>query len=192
MKYLKKINELNIKYKDRYTNIGTEHDIYPSKKHNDRLYKVPKDFISKSNMKNWISTFKKYPDIFPKIYKVGNNYVEIEKLDTERVIQELNNLTEVLEYYDYLTIDYNIIDLFKKIVFLETLSIKNGDVTSKSIKKINSILDYYQSKIFTKWMNFFYRVYQVTKKEVGPSDKFFDIHEDNIGYSGNNLKLIDI
>ncbi len=167
---------------------GAEHIVYSGLYDKDKVYKVPVDEESRQNMARWIKLFKENPIIFPKIYKVGENYVALEKLNTAQVKDELNQMWDFFTERGILDEDslgYDVVDLLQQIVFL------GGTIKKQVIDAVKA--DPKIKKIFTRWLDTMNKIRNVMVNTVGPKDEFFDIHSNNFGYdSKGNLKLLDI
>lgn len=174
------LNEVLTTKKEKFGG-GTEHNVYQSKGNPNILYKVGK----KKTVEKWLRIFKENPNFFPKTYKVGKIsddkfYVEVEKLNTERVIDEWSIIEETLEIIGF--IDY-----------------ENGDDVDRVFQegeyneKMKSSLKEYNPKIynlFIKWVNFINDVKKTLKTYTNLS---LDVHRHNYGYdSQGNLKCLDI
>ena len=71
---------------------GSEHIIYPYSKDPNKVIKTFDPDEKESINKDQITTFQKHPDIFPIVYKVTDKYAILEKLNTKKVIDELEKL----------------------------------------------------------------------------------------------------
>ena len=76
---------------------GVFHKIYPSKSNPDRVFKVGKPNV----VEEWLNIFKQNPEYFPKVYRTGVfknglHYVEVEKLDNQRVKNEWRDINRIL------------------------------------------------------------------------------------------------
>ncbi|MFN9958439.1 MAG: hypothetical protein ACK55I_35515, partial [bacterium] len=96
-KIIKKVLiEVRTQKKDEF-NRGMEHRIYASKSNPDRLFKVGDEGVG-----YWVKVFRSNPDIFAQVFRTGkldkwNYYAEIEKLETNRVLNEWQQIEEKLE-----------------------------------------------------------------------------------------------
>jgi hypothetical protein len=86
---LKNVKNANIQIKP-VLGAGRDHQVYYSKLHPDRVFKVE---INPGEVDKWFNIFKENPDIFPKIYKKAKmkdkqgrilSAVVLEKLDTKK------------------------------------------------------------------------------------------------------------
>ena len=71
---------------------GSEHIIYPYSKDPNKVIKTFDPDERESIDKDQITTFQKHPDIFPIVYKVTDKYAILDKLNTKKVIDELEKL----------------------------------------------------------------------------------------------------
>lgn len=164
---------------------GTEHDIYASEKRPNAIVKVGK----KDNVLKWSKVFKSNPKLFPTVYKVGKlpdgrYYAEIEKLNTERVVQEWGRLEQALE--DVGVVDTDVFEDTIDQVFIDILS------GTKDVKDIFLKLagNKEAQKLFKKWIEF---VAQATEYVEGMGYGGLDIHRYNFAYdSKGKPKVIDI
>jgi hypothetical protein len=68
------------------------------------VYNYGKDKVIKFNqnqgepISDHIKIFDKYPDIFPKVYDIGEDYVILEKLDDNKAFREAHEINEILFY----------------------------------------------------------------------------------------------
>jgi hypothetical protein len=164
---------------------GTQHRIYASLQHPDRLFKIG----DKKTVLFWLTIFKKYPNFFPKVFRSGEQkdnkyYVEVEKLNTELVITEWQQLTDTLEEIGAVDTDIN--DDVDR-VFRESLTDENyGNEILQILRKYNKS----SYRIFMKWLNFLYQLNSIIQPIKG---KMLDVHRGNFGYdSSNNMKCLDI
>ena len=84
---------------------GTEHVLYQDPVHPDRLYKRI-ETKSLERFGDIVSLFQQRPHIFPRIYKRGTDWINIEKLDTDQARKEYDLLEDFLGTYDFLD-EYN-------------------------------------------------------------------------------------
>lgn len=176
--------------------MGKEHHIYDFEKDPTKVIKVAwdskehGDFFNPENRKQvnldpqHIEVFKKYPDLFPVVYKVTNRYAIIEKLETEKVKQEekqLFNQIKPLGFGDLRFIsEYSAInDIYWQIT-------NRKGLLDKILKKMEATGE--DMTLFQKYVNLFKRI-NSTVKRIRPN---VDVGSYNLGYDGNgNLKLLD-
>jgi hypothetical protein len=175
-------NEVEIKQKTPI-GFGNFHNVYDSKYKPDVVYKIGDESV----VRDWYELFKEHPDLFPKVYKKGvvnipvknqngdvvkkvkKSYVEVEKLDTNRLKKEWN----LIDRFSNGNFQYNITRIEEKDDFFQQL----GD----EITKVNTPL--YEA--FARIYNLVFSVY-----EVKPSA---DIHMGQFGYDKQgNLKCLDL
>ena len=181
------LDEIIVQHKTEFGK-GTEHTIYPSQKNPDRLYKTGK----KDNILKWSAVFKANPNLFPTIYNIAplsnkiDYYVEIEKLNTKKVLSEWDYLEMILEEIGYVDTDglggNDIDSLFMKVVVKQTYYNK--------VKLALSEENIGACNLFVKWVTFLKEVKSFIAKH---SYSALDIHRYNFGYDNNgNIKAIDI
>lgn len=168
---------------------GKEHKIYQSKSNPNVLYKVG----SKENVIRWVNIFKKYPKLFPTVFRVGRMkndptecYAEVEKLDTQKVLQEWWNMDEILEKTPiYKEFGVEVIDeLFRTVLWDE-------GVDNQVVTKIKQYAPKIYS-LFIKWVNFLHGLESVVT-EAKDNGVGADIHRGNFAYDkSGNIKCIDI
>jgi hypothetical protein len=139
---------------------------------------IIKKFNDKYELENTIKYFPNHPNLFPIIYNINGDEIEIERLDTKKAIKEFNILNNwfkknlKMSFGSYLMRDYT----FKHIYPDRPYPKLPSDFT----EEYKHILDKYQ-KLINDIM-----------KIVG---KYFllDVHSLNFGYDKNgNLKMFDI
>lgn len=182
------LEELATRQKAVYSR-GTEHVLYSSIKNPNVLYKIgDKDTVLK-----WLKVFKSNPRLFPKIYKAGElktkynsgkYYVEIEKLNTDEVINDWRYLEDLLEKIG--TADTDTFEGSLNMIFIDLLK---GYLSFNGIyKKLSA--DKKGQELFKKWYNFLGSALEQVRK-FGYNG--LDIHRYNFAYdSAGNLKAIDI
>lgn len=184
------LQELNIQQKNLLGH-GVEHDVYPSKNNPEIVYKVGFE----ASINRLVKASKTYPKFFPIVYKVGklknkeNRYfVAVEKLNTNRVEKEWEQLEEIFTQLGYINKNMvNSIDqLFVEIVLFDEVEYDSNELFNK-LKQTNK--KYYN--LFVKWVNFLHQVNNIVKpyKNNYP----LDIHSGNFGYDQQgNMKCLDI
>lgn len=179
------LDEIRVKEKTPY-GWGTEHKIFPSQKHPDRLYKVG----NKESVENWFEIFKSNKNMFPKVYGAGyfkNNpdvkFVEIEKLDTKKVDEEWTTLEFALQEIGMLDEDLEYLD---DILYATATGNYNTDNILKKLK-LTSPKNF---TLFKKWTDF---ISEVTRFLKSKGYEYFDVHRHNFGYDNSgNIKALDI
>lgn len=181
------LDEMHIKPKQVF-NRGMEHEIYPSLKNPDILFKVGDlDIIDE-----WYEVFKSDSEIFPKVYKIGKvpnknvYYVGLEKLDTNRFQKKWDDLELSME-------DIGVLDVDRGETFSDLYMNEGSDAQvfkDIAIKLVNHSRNDY---------NFFVEFLTVIKKcekailKVMGKDTIVDVHKYNFGYSKDGkLKCLDI
>jgi hypothetical protein len=177
------LNEILVKRKIPFNTSGTAHIIYQSRTNPDRLYKIGNRRI----VETWYKIFKENPKYFPKVYRAGKitqededkYYVEIEKLNTKRSIDEWILIEQTLEEIGHMDIDNrdSIDGLFNSIIPDKLKS----DLKRHNIKVYN---------LFIKWISFLNEVEHIVQKN---GKLTLDTHRYNFGYdSEGNMKCLDI
>jgi len=139
---------------------------------------ITKTFNDKYELENTIKYFPKYPNLFPKIFKVDENEIEMERLETKKAEKEFNMVNRwfkrnlKISFGSYLMRDYTfeLIHPNKPYPILpEDFPKEYIDIVNKYQKLINSIM-----------------------KIVG-NHFLLDVHSLNFGYDkDDNLKMFDI
>jgi hypothetical protein len=183
------LSEMVTKRKDPFSMEGSQHMIYDSKKNPNIVFKIGHPGFVDS----WLSIFKKRPQYFPEIYRVGivkdkheYKYVEMEKLDTKRVKEEWEKITLLLIDAGLIDedniFDNNLSDVFRNCILDEEY---DNDVIQK-IKNLNRG----QYQLFIKWSHFLHRLNSFVEPIKG---SMLDIHDGNYGYDKQgNIKCFDI
>lgn len=169
MKHLLSFLE-KIQNKDLFE-FGSEHEIYEFENKPDRLIKVGREDV----VNRWVNIFKKYPEYFPKVYKVKRSsknpkyiFVEVQKLDTEKSIEEWGRLEDYLEYIGIVApIIYPTIEvLFKDII-------EDRSIYTECLERVKEPS---MRKLFIKWCDFIKKLSDIDKEAIT------DIHRYNFGY----------
>lgn len=185
MKYLIKkiLKEIEIKQKNRI-GLGSFHAVYPYNQDPNKVIKIPrsnsdyaKETFRNNNDDAWFNVFKKYPDFFPKIYKITDKYILIERLDVEKVKNELQLLEDdlYLLYSDLIDDGYNITEIIYNLLLNKDKNLKNVIKTSKNKTILKKYID-----LLSK----------IIKSDI---KTFIDVNDNNFGYTQNGvLKMLDI
>ncbi len=185
-----RIKELKIKQKDNPVG-GVDHRVYQSHRDSDRVFKIgPQDVVEK-----WINIFRNNPEYFPKVYRSGQGekggtpyyFVEVEKLNTARVVREWKEMTDFMEELEYNS--FRISTLFYE-------AIGGRRVIEDSVIMLQQLIaDAQQSNpqmhvLLVKWTDFLKKVKEIAIKG---GYKYLDSHSGNYGYdSAGNMKCLDI
>lgn len=157
---------------------GTYHKIYPMLNNYDKVIKT----VSNSHKidTKWVDTFIKYPDMFPIIYKSTDNYVILERLDTDKVKNELKIMEDdILINYPLLSDDID--DGYNISVLLYNFILNDKKQLIHLLSRIKNKL------LFTIWTNYLQKLIKLNIR------KFIDINDNNFGYDKKgNLKMLDI
>ena len=163
-------------YKDKLNKYGAFKSMFSFDALPQYIVKTWKPF-SDSAVKKEYETSLKYPDLYAKITKVNwdKRWLAQEKLDTDRVQKELDELAEVLDlnYPSEVT------------GWLEMLAV-NKNEQKKAIEEVKAEAPE-KVEMFKRWIDFFTDCMQITTKYV------LDLNPGNMGYDKEgNLKLLDI
>ena len=178
---------------------GSEHIIYPYSKDPNKVIKTFDPDERESINKDQITTFQKHPDIFPIVYKVTDKYAILEKLNTKKVIDELEKLeveffnlkwkSNKKRKYSILLDDLMEDDNLEGIDFIGKLYYLIQKTPSSSLKKeLDTLSSFTQNpKLLKKWIDFLIKLSSI----MGQTE--LDMHAEQFGYnSEENLKLLDI
>jgi len=179
------LSELVTRRKDPFSMEGSQHMIYDSKKNPNIVFKVGHPHF----VDEWLPIFKKYPQYFPNIYRVGilkdrhdYKYVEMDKLNTKRVKEEWSEMTLLLTDAGLIDEDNNINDVFINCILDE-------EYDNRVISTIQN-MDRGVYQLFVKWLNFLHKLNSVVAPIKGST---LDIHDGNFGYDKEgNIKCFDI
>jgi len=181
MKKFMSIEEMNIVPKKKIGS-GMEHDVYPSTNQDVVIKTISSRFgktLPKIRMA-WVNLFQEHPDIFPKVIKVTETYVVLEKLDTNKAMSE------------YLTLD----GLLK-----EDREIWEGDFAytlfliyeGSDEDKLTAIDEHFENmgdkafNLYSKWRDLILKFL-----DIMPHDYYSDLHVGQFGYSKDGtLKILD-
>lgn len=181
------LNEVLVSQKSKLAS-GTEHDIYPSKTNPDRVYKLGKRKV----VEKWLHIFQKHPDVFPKVFRAGKlnkdtgdfYYVEVEKLNTKKALNEWEYIEDVLELFGY--VDKESFSVFSDLDFYFQ--------SDKIDNEILNLLKHKDSKahdLLLKWNNFIKKVRNIVN--IYNEKMTLDVHRHNFGYdSMGKMKCLDI
>jgi hypothetical protein len=136
------------------------------------------------NKSSWFYIFKNNPEIFPIIYDINKDKVKLEKLDTDKVENEIKKMKDFIYQYGDSWMNNMIKNEYAATSRVIFQSINNLDYILYILKKYG---DSEIKKIFKKWINFFKELSKIE------GSGFFEVHDYNFGYSKNNkLKMLDI
>lgn len=180
------LNEMPITKKEKFGQ-GSFHDIYSFNRFPDRLFKVGR----RDDVEEWLKVFSAKKKLFPKVFsvknvkdKLGLFYVEIEKLDTDRVIKEWRIMENALELAGIIDLD----DLENSIDFtLQNVLVSESlfNLCKTTLRKTDMVA----YNLFIKWVPFLYEVQGVVERIT---NRNLDLHRYNFGYSGAQMKCLDI
>ena len=166
------ISELSTYNKPIYDK-GTEHNIYANHNNPNVLYKVG----NKDRVEYIGKLFNKYPDLFPRVYKIGKinqsqSYFEVEKLDTNRTKEDWKYLTNKLDTEDLFALFYYIAE-----------SDTGPEIYKNAIKRLGD--DDEALNIFKRWVKLLKSIASVYNTTI-------DVHVGNFGYDKDGkLKCLD-
>lgn len=162
---------------------GTEHDIYQSLTHEDRVIKCKRD-NTKNNI-DWIELFRKNPKYFPKVFKTDNDCTEVEKLDIDNAKKDYDILEKILEDDAHRFVDVNEDQTLAMIL----VNLADNPVM---IKQVSKVVKDKKPEYLPLLKKFFMLVKGVTDSMNDVSTKP-DIHKLNFGYAKDGtLKMIDV
>jgi hypothetical protein len=188
------IKEISVDKKERMGR-GSFHDVYPLKYDSDKVVKVPrlKDGYAASEYlepgsDSWFNTFKKYPQYFPEVYKITDKYIILEKLDTERVKQELFKMEDDLVSISPVISDmieehnYGVTEILYWLILGKLLGNK------EEIDIYNDIIEKSHFKDIFK--RYFDLLFNIRNERIRG---FIDVNDGNFGYNKEGkLKMLDI
>jgi hypothetical protein len=181
------ISEVLTKRKDPFSIEGTQHMIYDSKKNPNIVFKVGHPYF----VDKWLGVFKKYPEYFPRIYRVGilkdrhdYKYVEMDKMNTSRVKDEWRLMTQ--SFTDIGLLDE---DNYEDVGIIFRNCIVDEDYDNNVMQRVHK-MDKGVYNLFIKWLNFLHRLNSLVEPIKG---NMLDIHDGNFGYDKKgNIKCFDI
>lgn len=186
------LNEVRTQQKGEF-NRGMEHRIYASKYNPDRLFKVGDEGVL-----HWVEVFRSNPNIFAKVFRTGKinddkkggtYYAEIEKLQTDSVIKEWEQIEEKLEEIGIIDSEDNAFG--RDITDIYT----NHGHDQKTISEVAKRLNEYDKdtyNLFIKYFKLFKDCEKAIEKIVG-HETLVDAHRYNFGYGvDGKLKCLDI
>jgi len=177
MRKVKSLKEVRVVPKKKIGS-GMEHDVYPSI-NPDLVYKVARGSIPKIRM-SWVNLFEDHPNIFPKIIKSSDKYVILEKLDTNKAMNEYTTLDSLLKEDDELhdsDFAYTFFTIYK-------------DHDNERLEAINEHFENMGEKaynLYSKWRDLILKFL-----DIMPHDYYSDLHIGQFGYSKDGtLKILD-
>jgi hypothetical protein len=181
MKKFKSIDEVKVVPKKKIGS-GMEHDVYPST-NQDVVIKTPSSRFGKTLPKirmSWVYLFQQHPDIFPKVIKVSEKYVVLEKLDTNKAMSEYLTLDGLLKE------DRELWDGD----FAYTLFLIHKESDEDKLAAIDQHFEMLGNKpfqLYSKWRNLI-----LNFLDIMPHDYYSDLHVGQFGYSKDGtLKILD-
>lgn len=189
----KHISELQSRKKARLNTFDSmEHDVYPSLKDNDKVFKIVRDETGKTFPKirmSWVKIFQSHPDIFPIVYKINDKYVSLERLDTSRALSEHQKLNDILKsnkshyntgMYAYVDIISTLDQMFEN---NDREAESDLDLLFRSKGDKNYTMYYRWKRVIKKFMTL---IYDYEPNYVS------DLNADQFGYSKDGrLKILD-
>lgn len=162
---------------------GMDHIVYPSLKDSSKVFKIAysqegEKFTKINN--SAIQTFEAHPDIFPIVYRKGDKYVTLERLDTIKAEKEFEMLSQELEKDDELDMGNIAYTLF--LIFRDNNRELENEIDFYFVKLPSPI-----PKIYKKWKNLLKKFFQIM-----PTKYYPDLHVGQFGYTKDNkLKILD-
>lgn len=139
---------------------------------------IIKKFNDKYELDNTIKYFPNNPNLFPKIFKINDNIVEMERLDTKKSISEFNKLNKWFK--ENLNISFGSY-LMRKYTFKLIYPDREFPILPPNIPKEH--LD-----IIKKYQKLINSIMLIVGKHF-----LLDVHSKNFGYDkSGNLKMFDI
>lgn len=181
---------------------GAYHKVFASKSNPNVLYKIGTDEM----VTKWVELFRKFPELFPKVYKTGTmnvklddriirmvkgeivvmnpgepvkaRYVEIEKLDTKQALHQWDVINRTI--MDFTEGRYDAQKLFT------ILDEDDGEEVIFDIAKyLKQNKEDYKLQVLEDFYNLLSKVY-----EIKPAA---DVHKGNFGVDNDGrLKMLDI
>jgi hypothetical protein len=192
---IKKIlKEVSVEKKERMGR-GSFHDVYPLKYDSSKVIKVPRrvsDYAVaeywEAGPDAWFNIFKKYPQYFPEVYKITNKYIVLEKLDTNRVKQDLIKMEDDLVSISSTLSDmienknYDVTDVLDKLVLGKLINIR------EDIKTLDMLIKKSHNKdLFKRYIDLLSAIRSERIRD------FIDVNDGNFGYNKEGeLKMLDI
>lgn len=173
-------NEIITKEKNKVGE-GVWHIVYPSKKYPDKVYKIGSPGIIKS----WVNDFKENPNLFPKVYHVGNGeydgkkymYVLLEKLNTQKFEDFWRLLDDIS------------VELYNK--DFDDIIIKYAYNHNFDPNFLNPMIDLIKES-FPKYYDEFIELINLVD-DILKINEYPDLHMQQFGYDKNNkLKCLDM
>ena len=186
---------------------GAFHNVYPSKKNPNIVYKIGFD----EEVDGWLDLFKNHPDIFPKVYGTGHikiklkknltkftwrsgqftpvtygpgdvvevKYVTVEKLDTKKGVEHWHSLSNVVEQMSPTDTSLQ--------TYLTSLGL-DDDLEQEFLSIGEKIKESGNDFIYNIFVNFYNLIHSVYEIKLRADD-----HIGNYGYDKDgNLKCLDI
>lgn len=182
---------------------GANHIVFAGVHNKNRVYKIVNDYSDRAHFIDEYKFMQKFPDFFPIIYKINDNYIELEKLDTNAKYEYIKLSDEVskklvLFYKDnqraktILEYAFNftaLADFF--FVFCDSYHNNDSDRHEVLLDFEHFIENESWYKTYVKYKILLINVYELHKKEFG--NWVIDINSGNFGYDKHgNLKMLDI
>jgi hypothetical protein len=181
---------------------GSYHKVFASKSNPNVLYKIgTEEMVNK-----WVELFRKFPELFPKVYKTGTmnvklddriirmvkgeivvmnpgepvkaRYVEIEKLDTKQALHQWDIINRTI-----MDFTNNKFDAQRLFTILD--EDEGEEVIFDLAKNLKQNKEEFKLQILEDFYNLLSKVY-----EIKPAA---DVHKGNFGMDGDGrLKMLDI
>lgn len=195
---------------------GIDHNVYDSNFSKNFLEKMKlenKDFVIKTggilSVFTYAKQFEEFPDIFPKVYKIGRKYLNdnkkaymvIERVDANKFINLFNKLVNFIMDKNEFSEDEllsNEYDL-RNILFY-TQDFDDGETSDVVKEKRDLIIRALKSYGDSELYNFYVELTQLIKKleflaaenKIKTDVGILDLHQGNFGFDKNGkIKCID-
>lgn len=187
-----RLEEVSLDKKETFGS-GMEHNVYASRQHPDRLYKMGREYMVNS----WIKIFIENPKIFPKVYRVikSKRYsdtliVEIEKLEIRQAEKDFKLVRDILSNFS--RYEYNQEIRLQSIYILDSWGVKFVEFIKKFKEWL--IKQKYNNptiELCLKWTKMIYNIYGFLVNKYDYHER--DLHAKNVAYDkAGNIKIIDI
>lgn len=188
------LKEVSLDKKERLGR-GSFHDVYPLKYDPSRVVKIPRTRDGyaaaeywEAGSESWFNIFKKYPQYFPEVYKITDKYIILEKLDTNRVKQDLIKMED-----DLVSISSNLSDMIEDRNFgvtevLDGLIMGKLSGDKEDAKMLNMLIKKSHNKdLFKIYIDL---LLSIRGERIRG---FIDVNDGNFGYNKEGkLKMLDI
>jgi len=177
---------------------GKDHFIFQHKNDSKKIIKVafdgedgnkwgPSDKVQTNLDTSHIEAFQNNPNLFAKVYEVNDRYAIIDKLKTDTIRDDQNEIFNILGQVNHPDLDYMTKDT--AIERLYWVSANRRGFIDKLVRKLVKTGLFFQSAKVQLYIDFIRRIIE---SPLGKKMKNLDITNNNIGYDANGrLKLLD-